>query len=52
LNFYLDFSNLLVAFSQVFEQTRSKVPQLGCRGCGLRRNKKRPRPETFDPVGA
>jgi len=51
LNFYLDFSNLLIAFLQVLEQTRSKVPELGRRGCVNRRNKKRSGPEISDPVG-
>lgn len=52
LNFYSDFSNLVVTFSQVLEQTRSKLPKFGCRGCVIRRNIQRSRPESSDPAGA
>ena len=52
LNFNTDSSNLLVEFSQVFEQARRDLSKFGGRGCMIRRNNKRSRPEPSNPEGA
>lgn len=49
MNFYSDSSNLTVAFSQVFEQARGKLPELRGRGCSIGRNNERSRSKALDP---
>lgn len=49
LNFYSDSSNLTVTFSQVFEQARGELSELGGYGRIVGRNKKCSRAQAPDP---
>ena len=50
LHIHADSSNLGLLFLKVFQESRRKLPELGCHRCIVSQNNKGPRPQVRDPA--